>query len=715
MIPDRGQMTWGMALAGWIIGFVGAVALGGNTVAIATKTIDPRTHQAYVELAGKTFGVKLDTDWSAFEPERGACPREWSFMGKPFKQVRFGFNEHWNWTMDLDVRMTDQGVVALSQGYREIRGGRIPFMQVVRFFWSDPEMLYEVSESRHLNQNDYVVGLEGDGDRARWLPEMRALVYEREGVTVCWQFSPMPVNVRHDQGRGWICTFDGSRVETLVTWGRSESYHLRPFESISPALQTVEVVNRAGEKRSLILAEKHRCLEPEDRLVWPGEDAIVTHVLSRAEGTAVIDRGLCDFSVRQATPERLALGSGRVFSMAVLAQSDTSPLIKDFLVRAMRSFVERRIFNVVPEDDPREEYLWGTGTWPRCFSVLSLDYFGFHQEAYAYLEFMLDISRQFAYRDQCAHLWDSFYMTGQRREIYCDINGHSIKLYEAGLFYMNHRRDERGQMLLREHYETLRQWCAWIEKNMHDNGLIYDRTEANIWSYGYGVFTQAPAAAGVKLFLTMAADNGKPEDAAHFQVVLKRLQAGLDLLYGDAGNSEIGVPEGVGNCFLTFLPWAKMEPGRKGLGLSCYSLAPNFFLLEPQVGLLSKDDPRIIATLDLALKYLGDKNDPRIITWHVRNNLAHIGYGQGQLLMALIYAQRPEEFRARLQALFEITQAALGDKYLILEVLGRPDVPNKGNKAHLSYYPVIVAHLAGISHDQGILKDFIPDMVVKRR
>jgi hypothetical protein len=66
----------------------------------------------------------------------------------------------------------------------------------------------------------------------------------------------------------------------------------------------------------------------------------------------------------------------------------------------------------------------------------------------------------------------------------------------------------------------------------------------------------------------------------------------------------------------------------QGIGLSGYSLAANYFLQDPQVGLLAAGDPRARETLALALQHLGDRFDPRIVTWH---NAPEIS-GQGKVV-----------------------------------------------------------------------------------
>lgn len=111
----------------------------------------------------------------------------------------------------------------------------------------------------------------------------------------------------------------------------------------------------------------------------------------------------------------------------------------------------------------------------------------------------------------------------------------------------------------------------------------------------------------------------------------------------------------------------------------------------------SSSDPVTAETLRLSLQLLGDEFDPRVLCWHLRNKEGHLGYGQGQLLLGLLYADEREEFRARLQALFDVSHREVGDPYLMQEVLARPGMPNRGNKAALTYYPILIDMLAGIN------------------
>ena len=679
---------------------------------IARQIQDRRQRRALVEIAGDTFGCRMETDWNGVH--RGVYPRFPVFHGVAMPHLKFGPARSWTWLLDLQSHASQTGVIVTTQGYQKLEGKRIPFLRVRRFFFSRPEMLYEVAESKHLEAMEYVIaGV--DPKTLTAAPDLSNVEYSRDGVVVRWQFAPRPVAAGPGPGRSeFVLRFESAEVETLVCWARAEEAGRIPvFTSISPEIEQARVTGPRGE-RTLATRQLHECVEPDETWQPPEGEVLFTGVAGQAGSI------LADVAVRRLTPGAAALGAARVFRLERTAESAAFPMLKPSLVRAMRSLKERMVFGVVPEDDPTQPYLWGTGTWPRSFSVQCLDLFGFHEDAYAYLEFMLDASRQFVPFDGLPHLWDNFYITGPRlNERLYDINGHSIKLYEAGKFYLNHRGDALSARLLTDHYETLKGWCQWIERHLAADGAILDETESNLWALGYGTFTQAPAAAGVHLFLNLARDAGRDADVAHFTGVVERLLAPFQgRLFGDAENPYLGIPAGTGRSYLTYLPVQEntrnlWDSPVQRIGLSCYSLAANYFLQDPQVGLLAADDPRARETLDLALQHLGDRFDPRIITWHNRRHEGHMGYGQGQLLNALIYAGRAAEFRERLTALFEVSTREIGDIYLMQEVLGRQDNPNRGNQAHLTYYPVLVALLAGWVPAGQPLKSFIADLVVR--
>lgn len=680
---------------------------------IADKLIDRRARRARVDIDGDTFRLRFETEWSGMH--RGVYPKNPQFNGVDMPCLKFGFSNPWDWILDLAVEETEAGPVVVSQGFQDLKGGRIPYQQTRRFFWRNPDMLYEVTHAHHMPKSEYVIaGM--DPSELKIDPLLNRACYTRDGVTVCWQFSPMAAWSGFRDG-GWVFKFETSEVEVLVTWGKGPAS--ARFESISSELNTLRVVGPNGA-REFPASELHQCIEPGERLVLPDGEVAISGVSERSGSEAVLKTGLWDMAVRRIDGGTVQLGSARVFAMDGIAESDSFPMLKPYLVRAVRSLKERMVFGVVPEDDPTQMYQWGTGTWPRCFAVLSLDYFGFHEDAYDYLQFMFDASRQFIPFDGHPHLWDNFYITGERlNERLYDINGHSMKLYEAGKFFVRHRNDDYGKRLVADHYETLKGWCSWIEAHLEDDGAVLDETESNVWAHGYGTFSQAPAAAGVKLFTDIARAVGRTEDAEHFSSVVDKLMNGLNTrLYGDAANPYMEIPEGLGNCYVSCIPqhenqrnWWDQPVQR--IGISCYSLAANFFLQDPDVALLAADDSRAAETLDLALKHLGDPFDERIVTWHIRRKEAHLGYGQGQLLMALVYAGRGDVFRDRLQALFDVAKRETGDIYLMQEVLARPGLPNRGNKAALAYYPILIAFLAGIPSGTEPLIGFVPDLIVR--
>ncbi|MCC6578958.1 MAG: hypothetical protein IT440_00835 [Phycisphaeraceae bacterium] len=675
-----------------------------------TRDIDQRRRRGRLRIAGDTFACVLETDWAT--QHRGVYPRWLSFCGVAMPHLKFGFAKPWEYILDLDASEGEAGLVVTSQGYESLTGRRIPFARTRRFFFHAPEMLYEISESQHLLTRQYgILGI--DPASLEVDPMLHWARYRRDGVCVSWQFHPRPVFAQPEAG-GWQFEFETGKVETLIQWAREvDGPPPAIFVSISDEVGALSVSGPRGERRFAGTC-KHEGVEPDEQLVLPPGELIFT-----GDGPRPC---LAELAVRRMDRGQLHLGATRVLLLKSLAESPSFPMFKPSLVRTLRSLRERMVFNAMPEDDPGELYQWGAGTWARCVTVLALDRWGFSREAYQFLEFMLDASQQFVASDGDPHLWDNFYVTGPKwNDRLYDINAHSMKLYEAGKFYLAHRQDSFGEKLRGEHFETLRRWCVWIERHMAADGAVLDETESNVWAHGYGTFTQAPAAAGVKLFATLARDAGREDVAEQMEQLVERLMNGLNTrLWGDAANSYLDIPAGVGSCYLNYVPRTPTErnwwdqPVHR-IGISCYSLAAAFFLQDPDVALLSPDDPRATETLDLALQHLGDPFDQRITTWHIRRKEAHMGYGPGQLLVALLYTGRGEEFRRRLAGVFDVSTREIGDAYLLQEVLGRVGHPNRGNKSVVSCFPFMAALLAGF--DGPLLADRVkaclPDLVVR--
>lgn len=672
--------------------------------------IDRRHQCGEVRINGTSFRCTFRTDWGC--RRFGVHPRDLVVEGIGLPHLKFGFAAPWDWILDLDATEMERCLLVRSQGYRTLDNGRVPYMWSRRYLFDDPDMLYEVVDACHLERKEYVIAGPAYGSMDVD-PMLARVAFRGDGVSLWWQFRPRPVTALfEDAGRTWTFGFDTAHVEVLVTWSTDPHTVPPEFDCLSGEIGALAVRSDDGAVRVLDQEARHQCLEPGDRLVLPPGEIVATGLAERDGDLARFRPGLWDLAVRRCTPNRVSLGAARFLAMDRLPESGQFPVFKPYLVRGLRSLLERRIFNVVTEDDPAQSYLWGVHTWPRCLSVLALDAFDFTEQAYGYLEFLMDASRRFRPLDGLDHLWDIFTILGHPCGEDRAIDGHAIKLFEAGKFYLRHRGDPFGTKLLAEGYDTLRDWCDWILLHMDSSGRVLDVTEANAWNQGFGVFTQSAAAAGLRLFLALADDAGRPEDRDRFARAVDRLMAGLrEGLFGDAANPYFEIPEGIGACFTTYIPHGE-RPAVDGtrprrIGLSAYSLAPGFFLQDPQVGLLPPDDRMAAETLDLVLERLGDPFDPRMVRWHM--GPSHLGYGQGQLLMALVHAGRTDVFRDRLQALFDVSFREVGDPYLMQEVLARKGNVNRGNKAHLAYFPVLAARLSGFAGGQdgnGFLPDF---------
>lgn len=677
---------------------------------IEKRVVDNRNQCALAKIVGAQSQWTFRVAWRS--KRYSAYPRDLRFCGVDFPYLKFGFGSPWTWRVDLAAHETAKGAAIMTQGYEEFGVGKLPFIRNRYFFFSDPELLYQEGEFHHYGRTTYTIA----GIEPQWMslhPQLDFASLHLNGVTIHWQFSPKPISGDLEQSPGeCIFEFDSPKVEAVVMWSREATPHFPSFKSTTKTL-SLERQGDPPHATPVETTDKSRCIDSADWISLPEGEAIVTGTAAIRGDAIRFKPGLWDLALRRVTGDTVELGMSRVFCLDRWAESREFPMLKPYLIRGLRSLRERMLFDVVPEDDPSEEYKWGTGTWPRCYSVLALDYFGLSEAAYGYLQFMLDISLQFEPLDGCRHLWDVFSISGAYwgDELY-SIDSQGIKLYEAGKFYSNHREDRYGEALRTEHYHTLKDWCRWIECYMDSDGLILDATESNVWNVGFGSFSQAAAAAGVKLFSNIAQDGGHAEDAHYFSSLARKLVEALNCqLYSDAENSYLGIEPGIGDCYTTYIPCNARADGKGNrpnrIGLSCYSLAPSFFLQDPEVGILPPDDPKADQTLRLVLKHLGDPFDPRIVRWHV--GPSHMGYGQGQLLMALLYTGRHDAFRERLQGLFDVSCREIGDPHLMQEVLNRAGMPNRGNKAHLTYYPLVIAYLIKRARDHGDLS-FVSDL-----
>ncbi len=285
--------------------------------------IDRRRRRGVAGIEGDTFRCSVETDWNT--EHRGVFPRYCEFLGRPMWQLRFGMAAPWDWTLDLDAREHPQGVVVSSQGYRELKLGRVPFLRTRRFFWNAPEMLYEVNQTHHLKDVQYTICCKSAQDMIVD-GRLERIVFRRDGVDVCWQFAPAPVFGRHHDGWGWVLEFDSPTVETLVQWGPAGAA-FPTFRSISHEVRQISVSGPRGN-RSFDAAQKHQCVEPDESVILPDGDVLFTGEPGAPASS------LAELAVRRRTADAIELGAARVFSLGRLAETPSLPMFKPSLVRA---------------------------------------------------------------------------------------------------------------------------------------------------------------------------------------------------------------------------------------------------------------------------------------------------------------------------------------------------------------------------------------------
>ena len=73
---------------------------------------DIRRRQAMIEIAGDTFGCRLETDWNGVY--RGVYPRFPVFHGMAMPHLKFGPARSWTWLLDLQTHVSPDGVVVAT-------------------------------------------------------------------------------------------------------------------------------------------------------------------------------------------------------------------------------------------------------------------------------------------------------------------------------------------------------------------------------------------------------------------------------------------------------------------------------------------------------------------------------------------------------------------------------------------------------------------------
>lgn len=123
---------------------------------------------------------------------------------------------------------------------------------------------------------------------------------------------------------------------------------------------------------------------------------------------------------------------------------------------------------------------------------------------------------------------------------------------------------------------------------------------------------------------------------------------------------------------------------------------------DPDVGLISREDERAMQTMRLVMEKTGNPRDNRVPAWH-SDWMSHMGYGLSQLMACLIHVGMYEEYEKCLETMFDVSVREVEDPYLMPEVYGRTGNPNRGNKAHCTYFPLIAYEIVHSGIDNNVV------------
>ena len=408
-----------------------------------------------------------------------------------------------------------------------------------------------------------------------------------------------------------------------------------------------------------------------------------------------------------------------IFDILVLPVAINSPdhRFNGVFAEIIRSMLQRRVFNVIPEEDPRGEMIYHHGFWPRNLYAYDLLCFGFQElgvkmvKTYGYL------------MEKYRFLFDSYSLYGQ--EVFSNPlvsisnDGIGFYLFQAGKILLR-----RPDLLDEDFKRGIKKAVTWLNYATHWNGLIFDKTEAvdhcRSERLAGNPYTQSICMAGLKIISEALKECGEKELSREAREVYERQLRGFMELYGEIGY---------------FRDLTYKNPDKPSL--STYSMpAPGCFLLDPELeetslrGLVS-ETMRIImskcvepenkwavtgGTGRIGLSYaqlgtaaallnLGAIDD----AWKVLNEI--LKYAESTSLKyilpeVVVLKTRKEEYKRAREEHRRIAPWLYNDK-----TEGLPGWPcNPGNLIHMSYYLFVADLICGIFHrrDRIIIRPRIP-------
>ena len=398
-----------------------------------------------------------------------------------------------------------------------------------------------------------------------------------------------------------------------------------------------------------------------------------------------------------------------IFDILVLPVVITSPdqRFNGVFVEIIRSMLQRRIFNIIPEEDPRGEMIYHHGFWPRNIYAYDLFCFGFKDlgikmiKTYGYL------------MEKYRFLFDSYSLYGQ--EVFSNPlvsisnDGVGFYLLQAGKILL--RKPEIFDEDLRRGVEKA---ITWLNYATHWNGLIFDKTEAvdhcRSERLAGNPYTQSICMAGLKIISRALEECGEKEMSRKAWEIYERQLKGFMKLYGELG-------------YIRDLIYEKADKPR----LSTYSMpAPGCFLLDPEI-----EENNLRDLISETMRVVKNKCVEPENRWAITGGTGKIGLSYAQLgtAAALLNLDAIDDAWKVLNEILKYAEST-SLKYILPETVvlkthmedykkvrekhkriapwlysdkteRLPGWPcNPGNLIHMSYYLFVVDLICGISHRQ---------------
>jgi len=408
-----------------------------------------------------------------------------------------------------------------------------------------------------------------------------------------------------------------------------------------------------------------------------------------------------------------------IFDILVLPVAISSPdhRFNGVFVEVIRSMLQRRVFNVIPEEDPRGEMIYHHGFWPRNLYAYGLFCFGFQGlgvkmvKTYGYL------------MEKYRFLFDSYSLYGQ--EVFSNPlvsisnDGVGFYLFQTGKILLR-----RPDLLDEDFKRGIKKAVTWLNYATHWNGLIFDKTEAVDHCRSERLvgnpYTQSICMAGLKIISEALEECGEKELSREAREVYERQLRGFMELYGGIGY---------------FRDLTYKNPDKPGL--STYSMpAPGCFLLDPEL-----EESSLRGLVSETMRIIMSKCVEPGNRWAITGGTGRIGLSYAQLgtAAALLNIGAIDDAWKVLNEILEYAEST-GLKYILPEVVvlktheeeyrrareehrriapwlyndkteGLPGWPcNPGNLIHMSYYLFVADLICGIFHRQDgiIIKPRIP-------